>query len=516
MWTSAFKTYLSPAAIAVLSLIIAAACANEDEALTATSPTPSPGLTATAAPTTSPTPTPTPIPPASPTPSGALPFAPTASQIAYVAPTGAIWLINADGSGNQQIVPEAAMQLRQQALQDARDAVWSPDGWRIAYIDVRRDPRDPMTPDLGGDLWVWDGTTGEHRLIDDNAGHPSWVAGGRYLSYLKYTPNPESDHPASDTWVADVTLGDAKWSVGTSGCAWSPDGSWCAYEVGRPPECDGECYHRATLFLVSLDGSQRRELTDDGTFFGGPGWSPDGRFLAYWKNEHGGSAMVGDIYAMDLTTGAEIRLGEFTSDEFPRWAPSEDALIFHNLRIDPETDETTELFERPGAIVAWSPDATKVAYVQGRPFGSGPRSLVVLDLDNEQRTVFHTSQADIPHAGSPGYGGNWSPNGRYFAFVGQEEDRAEASLYIADTTTSTASAVIKGLVFGSYSPAGDHLLVQQSEALPPPSVMPSPTPLGTPMSHTIWIADPDGSHLTKIADGTPITGPQSGWRPAPK
>jgi Tol biopolymer transport system component len=434
-------------------------------------------------------------------------------QIAYVAADGGIWLVKADGSGNQQIVPRPAGG-------PVRDAIWSPDGKRIAYMAITGQTPIPYSE---GELWVWDDATRERRKIDDNVSSPRWVLGGRYISYLKDTPNPESDHPTSDWWVVDVTRGDAKSQLpgDAYGYAWSPDGSWLAYNGTARQECDGECYHRATLFVVSLDGSQRQKLTDDGTLFPGPGWSPDGRFLAYWKNEHSGSAVVGDIYVMDLTTGAEIRLGEFTSDEFPQWAPGKNQDVFHNLRIDPQTGETEELFERPGAIVAWSPDARKVAYVEGRPFGRGPRSLVVLDLSSGQRGTFHTSQADIAHVLSPGYYGEWSPDGRYLTFVGFEGDETQASLYVADTTTGAVRPVLERFsyaeVFVSYSPAGDHLLVQQHEVLPPSSAMPSPTPIGVPMGHTIWVADPDGSHPVKIADGTAISGPPGlpGWRPQP-
>ena len=485
MCTYTWKLAPATAAIAVLATVLGAACLGNEEG----------------------PPTVVPTPP---------------SQIAYVATDGGLWLVNADGSGKRQVVAAPVHSLPPTVH---RYAQWSPNGTKIAYMNTTRD-----YPDFAADLWVWDDSDGERRLIDESVGSYQWVPGSEYISYTRTgTAAVSEEQPSSwldrqwDTWVVDAAQADVKRKLLSDSegypwwATWSPDGKWFAHNGASGTGSDADGYHRAPLFLVGQDGSQRRKLTDDGVLFPRDGWSPDGRFLAYWKNEHGGSARVGDIYVMDLTAGVEIRLGEFTSDDFPQWAPTKDAPIFHNLRIDPGTDETEELFERPGAIVEWSPDATKVAYVEGHPFGYGPRSLVVLDLNSKQRTTFHTSQTQIPHVLSPGYWGNWSPDGRYFAFTASDANELEASLYVADTTTGAARAVMAH-ASGSYSPAGDRLLIQREEPLPQPTVMPSPTPSPTPIAvpmRTIWVADPDGSHPVKIADGTAIDGPagRPGWRP---
>src|SRR5439155_102243 len=95
---------------------------------------------------------------------------------------------------------------------------------------------------------------------------------------------------------------------------------------------------------------------------------------------HGGSALVGDICTWDLSTSKEICLGQFTSDEFPDWASVRGRYVFHNYEIDPAKGTVVELFPRPGALIGWSPDAAKVAYVEGSAFGQGPRSLIIFSF----------------------------------------------------------------------------------------------------------------------------------------
>ena len=325
-----------------------------------------------------------------------------------------------------------------------------------------------------------------------------WSPDGRNIAYTKTKSTPY--YSLVGIFVASIEgehwpLPDTEGVVGVS---WSPDSTQLAYSV---PVVSGDpTVHHADVFVVGFDGS-RRKFSDAGGILG---WSPDGRFIAYWKDEHGGSAAVGDIAVIDVDTGSEAKLGAFTGDERPQWAPDPVRHIFHNLQLDTDGGTAVELFERPGAVLSWSPDTSKVAYVEGSPFGAGLRSLVVLDLVAGQRTAFHTSQADIAHAASPGYYGEWSPDSRYFAFLAFESDQDAVRLYVADTLTGKATPVAGppgSGEFASYSPDSQWLLIQVGYNSQAPS---------------LWVADPDGSAPKKVADGVALIGGPglAPWRPA--
>ncbi|HEU4758350.1 MAG TPA: hypothetical protein VFT91_00045 [Dehalococcoidia bacterium] len=416
-------------------------------------------------------------------------------SFAYAAADGTIWLINADGAGKSQLISAPIGSNFDQARENAK---WSPDGQSLAYLEPYT-----LTGSItdAGSLRLLDASTGLERQIDEEVSYFKWAPEGRYLFY----------QTGQAPWIADTDSG-SKWQLPQEAAwaAWSPDGTRLAYSVHY--QVLGDWHHRARLYLINIDGSSPNQLTDDGVLMAQP-WSPDGRFLAYWKNEEGGSAAVGDIYVMEISTGKETGLGHFTGDEHPQWAPDETQLVFHNLRIDPKTGTTEELFPRPGSLVAsgpasqaWSPDGRKVALVEGHPFGDPPRSLVILDLATARRTQLHTSTASLSHAGSPGYFGTWSPDGRYFAFNAIENSDSSATpLYVADVSSAKVNLVLGSAdvtqVFAAYSPDGTRLLIQNGRYVPTETgVLPS-----------ILIANADGSGATKLADGVAIG--LTGWQP---
>jgi len=306
----------------------------------------------------------------------------------------------------------------------------------------------------------------------------------------------------SESWIADLSSG-AKTKIGDNRVWWSHDETRFVF-TGRIGEYDpARPWESIALFLGTADGAPSRRLIDwaGASDWLGP-WSPDDRLLAYYKEEHGGSALVGDICTWDLSTSKEICLGQFTSDEFPDWASVRGRYVFHNYEIDPAKGTVGELFPRPGALIGWSPDAAKVAYVEGSAFGQGPRSLIILDVAAGSRLTLHTSNASTSHAASPGYWARWSPDGRFLAFIGLDDEGA-AALYVADSSTGDAVLVRKdfavGELFFSYSLDSTHLLIQ----------------VGRYGSPSIWIAEGNGANPVKLADGYAIGhGPEfAPWRP---
>ncbi len=189
--------------------------------------------------------------------------------------------------------------------------VWSPNGEWIAFEMAVGD-------DWGLYLVRPDGT-GLHRIGRPgvNLFHPSWSPDGTELAVVTGEPG------AWTAAVVDIQTGtldhiDTDW-VQVASIKWSPDGRQLAFD-GIIDDTNFD------LYVMNVDGSERRRLTDNPAVDARPEWSPDGRRFVFHTTRDYGS--VGgserweefELYTMELATGFTRRLtrnGHF--DAHPDW-----------------------------------------------------------------------------------------------------------------------------------------------------------------------------------------------------
>jgi TolB protein len=174
---------------------------------------------------------------------------------------------------------------------------WSHDGGRITYVSIR-----------GGVAGVYTiGATGraERRLtVGVNYFHPTWSPDDRWIMY---NVNSRA-HPDTYELYAMHADGSAAHAIThnnsseTTYGSWSPDGAHVIYRWKFPP-------YRSQIYIANADGSNQRNLSNNGYYDGWPSWSPDGHTIVFASNrlERDRASLNEQIFLME-SNGSHVRL----------------------------------------------------------------------------------------------------------------------------------------------------------------------------------------------------------------
>ncbi|KAF1716345.1 peptidase S9 family protein [Pseudoxanthomonas yeongjuensis] len=282
-------------------------------------------------------------------------------------------------------------------LADLTEPGFSADGERLVYTVTTANLAEDKAQ---SDLWRVDYTGARRTRLtstpDSSEWRGQWSADGRWIAFLSDRKQAGEDEEDATTqvWTMPATGGKARrvtdFADGVEDFAWSPDGKRLAvialdpqFPAGTPKpknpppivtdryqfKEDGSGYlgsRRKHLYLFDLASGKVEQLTSGAHDEQLPAWSPDGKLIAYVtkRGQDPDRHLDFDIYVIEPEAGAgERQLTTFPgSDLDPYW-------------------ET-----RP----AWSPDSTRIAYLQSGEdqwIYYAPWQLAVVDVASGKATI---------------------------------------------------------------------------------------------------------------------------------
>lgn len=240
-----------------------------------------------------------------------------------------------------------------------RSPSWSRDGRQVAYHKVL----------VAAEPHRWTKTFSKSDDFDLTISEP-FAAFSRLGDKLAYSASYDGTNVA-DTEIAVMKPDGAdrhqlfaRHGFSAFSSSWSPAGDLIAFSVGRYFRAPG--HPTAEVAIMRADGGNVRFIADDQANNGFPSWSPDGKYIAYKKDQH--------LVIYTVADGALRNLTEPSAhyDNFPQWSPKGDRILFTSNRdgdfelytIAPDGAGLRRLTNSPGvdAHAIWSPDGEWIMF----------------------------------------------------------------------------------------------------------------------------------------------------------
>ena len=172
-----------------------------------------------------------------------------------------LYVVNSDGSGLRNLTSKLGAGGYGPGTSLASDPVWSPDGRKIAFVQLSK-------------------RLGVYVVNADGSG------------VRNLTPKPMG--------------------AGYAAPAWSPDGRKIAFVSDRDDNSE--------VYVMNANGSGQRSLTRNPAFDDDPAWSPDGRLIAFRSTREGNT----DIYIMNADGSGQRNLTRSPANEgWFAWSPGQ-------------------------------------------------------------------------------------------------------------------------------------------------------------------------------------------------
>jgi Tol biopolymer transport system component len=247
-----------------------------------------------------------------------------------------------------------------------------------------------------------------------------------------------------DIWIMDVDGSNPRNltddPADESDPSWSPDGTRIAFVSDRGGNKD--------IYAMDADGSHVVDLTNTPTVLETtPAWSPDGSTIAYGRSEGDAS---GQIWLMGADgSNQHVLVSERLGDLHPAWSPDGSQIAFFGFgaRISVVNADGTgarQLTGGPDDVDPnWCPDGSPIAFTR---VGSPPQSSSVAPTDIWYVTPTGGAPGRVTHDGVSGEP-VWSPSGTVIAFVrwpGAQRHDFEGDIYVMNANGSDVQALTSG------------------------------------------------------------------------
>lgn len=183
-----------------------------------------------------------------------------------------------------------------------------------------------------------------------------------------------------------------------------------------------------SIYVMDVDGRIRQRLTKrEGVRDNAPVWSPDGTQLVFGR-EHGDQ---GEIWVMNADGSNQKKLeGIFGGG--PRWSPDGTQIVFSSAStgdseiavINADGSNQRQLTDNAAEDwwPSWSPDGTQIAFMSGR---AGEFEIYVMNANGSEQQQLTNNKAE-------NYRPIWSPDGDKIIFTSKQDGDFEIYVMNAD------------------------------------------------------------------------------------
>jgi Tol biopolymer transport system component len=238
-----------------------------------------------------------------------------------------------------------------------------PDG-RILYSSTHHHGAEPPPPPDHSKGYVWGlyrtydlfvrAPDGKLTQLTDNDGYDAETTVSPDGKRLVFTSHRDGGIGLYTMNVDGTDLRKVNHRRGYAGGAFfSPDGKWIVYRAAYPKTEEEKADFEKLLadrllrpgnleiYLARPDGSEERQLTNNGASNWAPSFHPDGKTIVFASNVHAPKGGRFSIYAMNVDGTGQRRLTDYDGfDGFPCFSPDGTKLVFISNRNgkDPRKD----------------------------------------------------------------------------------------------------------------------------------------------------------------------------------
>jgi len=296
--------------------------------------------------------------------------------------------------------------LTSQRWVNVAQVTWQADGDGLVMIATAQGAGREATP---GQVWHLSYPSGEARRITNDLDRYRDVS----LTADASTLITVQTNRVSNIWVApktdlthirQITSGTMD---GSSGLVWTPDG-----RILYQSEASG----KPDIWVMNADGSNQRQLTQDGDRNVRPQVSPDGRYVIYASDRTGRT----NVWRMDVDGGNPKQLTDGKSNSHPHFSPDGRWVVYISRdngnatvwKVGVDNGQPIRLTDPTANLPVVSPDGKQITCFYWDEQVNPPRGVMIFPFEGGPPTRrFNIS----PH--TDGFALSWATDGRAILYI---------------------------------------------------------------------------------------------------